>query len=541
GACVYCKSLKVRCEFIASAKSCKRCQNSGQPCIPRGRKKRKPALTQEELEQKSYEQDSRIKQLLQQLQRSQAENKYRDWVKNAPSYIEWLEGHISPRASFRVKFYFLSITIPGTPASSALCPPNIIRYCALYPAEILELFTLYVSSNRLALSLIFARYFKMINPAFSLLDPDHHTPSNLIWSSPFLFSVVCALASRHYTKRNIYTLAMSFAGDSAAQALISPLKNTETCQAYLLLSVYPIPRKRLAEDRSWIFMGVAFSLARELGLDDNPPASLDEREKLNRTRTWLNCFCVDGSYSTQSAKLPMISRNDYMAFQSRNWYISSPLNLTVDAHLCWYVHAITAMLEYQADMHRLREQGVAFDVVSRSITYDLQLCKICQEWNKRLETHPSTHSMCICWMSRSSRALMVIAAYMRLAMLSQAFQHDSACRTSSESYIPRESIYCARTVIRIVVQRLFTTGRLRYALESHFLFAAFAAAFLLNLMSPEHLIVFDDTIQDCNAALVRELIHVLGSDACAVDGRHSPALYSRFLSCLLGKYESRRR
>ncbi|KAH7923853.1 hypothetical protein BV22DRAFT_552895 [Leucogyrophana mollusca] len=503
--------------------ACKRCQITEQQCIPRGRKKRKPALSQEELEEKSFDQDRQIRQLLQQLQRSQAESRYNVWVRNAPSYPDWFEGTLQSPAELANMEHFTAL-----PSISS--PPTIVKYCALYPDEVIDLFSL---------------YFETINPSFSILDPEYHTPAKLIWSHPFLFTVgeclfvslvfwlllrvnlVCALASRHYSKRNIYSLAMKFARDAAGQALISPTKNVETCQAYLLLSVYPVPHRRLAEDRSWMLMGVAFSLARELGLHQDPPSSLDEREKLNRTRTWLNCFCVDGSYSTQSAKIPMISRDDYVARNSRDWYRSSPLNLTIDAHLCWYVHMITTMLDYRADLHVLRKEGESFDIVSKAVAYDLQLCLTCEEWTAKLGTHPDRQTFIFQYRADSSS---MIAAYMRLAVLSQAFQHGSRSEASSASYVSHE----------VMVQRLYPTGRLRYALESQFLFAAFAAAFLLNLLSPEFLAVFDETVQEYNIALIRELIEVLGSSICAVDGQHSPALYSRFLSSLLGKYESRR-
>lgn len=36
--------------------------------------------------------------------------------------------------------------------------------------------------------------------------------------------------------------------------------------------------------------------------------------------------------------------------------------------------------------------------------------------------------------------------------------------------------------------------------------------------------------------MVKNLIDILGSDAVALDGRHSPAIYHRFLSALLDKY-----
>jgi hypothetical protein len=50
---------------------------------------------------------------------------------------------------------------------------------------------------------------------------------------------------------------MDFARDAAGRALIDGSKSVDVCQAYLLMAVYPIPKKKWAEDRSWLLMGVA--------------------------------------------------------------------------------------------------------------------------------------------------------------------------------------------------------------------------------------------------------------------------------------------
>lgn len=170
-------------------------------------------------------------------------------------------------------------------------------------------------------------------PHFSILDPELHTPERLIWACPFLFTAICAIASRYYFKRNIYYLAMEFARDAAGEALTEPSKSVDVVQAFLLLAVYPVPERKWSEDRSGLFVGVAFRMAVELGLNQPLPADYNERESLNRTRTWLNCFCVDVSYATQFGKMPMISFSDYLVRNSRNWHRSSPLISPFDLHL----------------------------------------------------------------------------------------------------------------------------------------------------------------------------------------------------------------
>jgi hypothetical protein len=72
------------------------------------------------------------------------------------------------------------------------------------------------------------------------------------------FREVCAVASRYYVaRRDIYPLAMDFARDIAGQTLVDGSQSIDVCQAYLIMAVYPTPRKRWAEDRSWLLMGVA--------------------------------------------------------------------------------------------------------------------------------------------------------------------------------------------------------------------------------------------------------------------------------------------
>lgn len=50
---------------------------------------------------------------------------------------------------------------------------------------------------------------------------------------------------------------MDFARDAAGRALIDGSKSVDVCQAYLLMAVYPVPKKKWMDDRSWLLMGVA--------------------------------------------------------------------------------------------------------------------------------------------------------------------------------------------------------------------------------------------------------------------------------------------
>lgn len=91
-------------------------------------------------------------------------------------------------------------------------------------------------------------------------------------------------------------------------------------------------------------------MALELQLNQPPPPHLDVREALNRTRTWLNCFCVDGSHAIQFGKQPMLRLDDYTAKHSEDWYKTSPINIDFDIHLCGYVELIILMAEWRNEI-----------------------------------------------------------------------------------------------------------------------------------------------------------------------------------------------
>jgi hypothetical protein len=50
---------------------------------------------------------------------------------------------------------------------------------------------------------------------------------------------------------------MEFARDLAGKGLVEGYRSIDVCQAYLIMAVYPVPKKKWAEDRSWLLMGVA--------------------------------------------------------------------------------------------------------------------------------------------------------------------------------------------------------------------------------------------------------------------------------------------
>jgi transcriptional regulatory protein LEU3 len=97
-----------------------------------------------------------------------------------------------------------------------------------------------------------------------------------------------------------------------------------------------------------VSLGRTNRMAIELELDQPPPPDCDERQALNRTRTWLNCYCVDGSHAIQFGKMPMLRLDGYLARTSQDWYRSSLMNIAYDIHLCAYVQMIVIMARWRS-------------------------------------------------------------------------------------------------------------------------------------------------------------------------------------------------
>ncbi|KAG7092320.1 hypothetical protein E1B28_008681 [Marasmius oreades] len=531
GACVHCKSLKVRCQVSPGETSCQRCQIYRMPCQPRSRKKRKPAPTHEDLQERAHIQDCRIRALLLQHDKMKEDQKIQGWFARASK--DDYSPSLDPGGFFHKdeSSWNRTPTPPDYTSVShhssdtlqfSLTAPEIVRHCSLSPRDISELFII---------------YFDRVNPFFSILDPELHKPTKLIHSSPFLFTVICSIASRYYTsKPGLYSIALEFARDAAGKALVGGQKGVDICQAYLLLGVYPVPKKKWADDRSWLFQGIAIRMAIELELNQPPPSHCSPRESLNRMRTWLNCYCVDGSHAIQFGKLPMLRLDDYLARTSQEWYRSS-FNIPYDVHLVAYVQMIYIMsrwrtIVFDGDLSKKIQDGL--DIVSAAIQTEIQLSQEMELWVIRYAEEYRHNPLPIC--AYRGNTTQMITAYLRLVVLSMGFRHAFKSGISSHSEVLKRSVDAARTVIQIMIERLYPTGDLRYAMEAHFLYVAYAAAYLVNLLRPKFLPLLNEATQNEIIRTVTRLIEILSSREVALDGRHTPALYSRFLSSLLAKY-----
>ncbi|KAG6809261.1 hypothetical protein H0H92_000968 [Tricholoma furcatifolium] len=406
-------------------------------------------------------------------------------------------------------------------------PPEILVHGLVTPGDVDTLFEI---------------FYQRVNPFISLLDPALHTPASTFARCPFLFTVICAISSRYYAEKSeIYPIAMHFAKHSAANALIDGWKSVELCQAYILMSVYAVPARRWEEDRSWLYTGLAIRIATDLNLHQvsttKPQNEKQEREILNRTRVWMMCFNLDRSMATQFGK-PFTLKEDYIMRNAKEWYKKSKYNLPYDVHLC--AHA--ALLRIVAKSHDeifsdpSSPTGLNKRVDFRSVTmsHDLQLSRYQEEWTKRFAENSDPHDPGCAF--RCS-LLPFLVEYSRLVMFSFGFQqaYQRGIEPGDHVYF-NKCLDAAKSVIRNMVENLATTGYMRYAPDGHFIFASFASAFLLKLLKPEFSSLLSKEHETEIFDLIGRLIQTLSSPEIAIDDRHTPKLYARFLAGLLSRH-----
>lgn len=406
-------------------------------------------------------------------------------------------------------------------------PPEILVHGLVTPDDVDKLFDI---------------FFKRVNPFVSMVDPAIHTPASTFARCPFLFTVICAVSSRYYTEKSeIYPIAMHFAKHAAANALVEGWKSVELCQAYILMAIYAVPARRWEEDRSWLYTGLAIRIATDLNLHllpaTKPHNEKQEREVLNRMRVWMMCFNLDRSTATQFGK-PSTIKEDYIIRTSAEWYNKSQYNLDFDVHLC----AHTALLRIVARFHEEvfsdpnSPSGLNKHVDFRKVTlkHDEHLMRFEEEWTKTFKDQlkpddPGAAFRC--------SLLPFLASYSRLVMFSFGFQqaYQRGLQPGDNIFLTK-CLESAKGVITSMVDSLAPSGYMRYAPDGHFVFASFASAFLLKLLRPEFSKLLPKEEGSEIYQLIGRLIQTLSSPAIAIDDRHTPKLYARFLAGLLSHH-----
>uniref|UniRef100_A0A0W0G6S0 Xylanolytic transcriptional activator regulatory domain-containing protein n=1 Tax=Moniliophthora roreri TaxID=221103 RepID=A0A0W0G6S0_MONRR len=270
-----------------------------------------------------------------------------------------------------------------------------------------------------------------------------------------------------------------------------------------------------------------------------PHNEKQEREILNRTRVWMMCFNLDRSTATQFGK-PSTIKEDYIIRNSAEWFKKSPFNLdaSYDVHLCGH----TALLRIVARFHEEifsdpnSPSGLNKRVDFRTVTmdHDARLTQFEEEWTRRFsETlKPGDRGA-----EFRCSLLPFLVAYSRLVMFSFGFQQafQRGVQRGDNIFLIK-CLESAKAVITCMVDSLAPSGYMRYAPDGHFVFASFASAFLLKLLRPEFSNLLPKEEGSEIYQLIGRLIQTLSSPSIAIDDRHTPKLYARFLAGLLSHH-----
>lgn len=271
-----------------------------------------------------------------------------------------------------------------------------------------------------------------------------------------------------------------------------------------------------------------------------------EREVLNRTRTWLRLYCIDRSASIHLGKPAIITPDriirGYNTQGGRlvSWWKSSMLNHPFDLHLFIYTDLLSSIITgFQERVFwnpETKTTGLRndLDLIKVAIEHDEKL----QAWNSKSTATFSRH--CDPLNSDCAYQKLLLPLYMnyfRLVVLSLGFQ-QTIMNTMSEIEIDlaRRCLNAACGIIEVVVDKLAATDYFRYAPNEYFAISSFAAAFIIKVIGTKHA-AFLDTEETPNLIrLVGRLIIILKSPRVALDTRHTPIIYSRFLESLLANY-----
>ncbi|KDQ12615.1 hypothetical protein BOTBODRAFT_413596 [Botryobasidium botryosum FD-172 SS1] len=404
-------------------------------------------------------------------------------------------------------------------------PPAILFSGLVTPAEV---------------ELLFNIFFEKLNPFVGVLDRAIHGPQQVLKRCPFLFTVVCAISSRYHTERpELYQLAMHFAKTSAATTLIDGWKSVEICQAYILLSTYPVPAKRWEEDRTWLYLGLAIRMATDLNLHlpstTKPTSEAHEREILNRTRVWLICFNLDRSHATMFGR-PNTIREDWIIRNSKDWYKRSKYNHPYDIHLCTYTQLLRIVARFleivYSDPHSPSGLNKTVDYAAVTKKFDEELLAFKEDAAARfaVESDPNDPG-CV----YRTELMPFLVNYSRLVMYSFGFQQAFDKGLARDDMFFVQCFHAASSVVRILIDKLAPHGHLRFSPDGNFIFASFACAFLVKLLRPQFGSTVDQTQRTRVVELVSRLVKVLGSEKTAIDEQHTPKLYARFLESILAK------
>ncbi|KAG1863638.1 fungal-specific transcription factor domain-containing protein [Suillus subalutaceus] len=385
---------------------------------------------------------------------------------------------------------------------------------------------------------LFDIFFDHLNVHCELFDREFHTPSLVCSRSPFLLTTICAISSKFYTQRpELHQQLAELAQKLAFSVPAKGYKSLEIVQAYLLLTLWGCGAvERYEYDKTWLLLGMAIRMATDLNLhrkttmtrQDTPEGRARDKEVHNRERTWLLCFALDRSVSSQMGK-PHSIKEDFVIRNALQW-LKSPVGQPGDTALAAYVELqriVSRSLDFLYSGTNT-PSGLQTDCDYLIIikTIETQILAWQHEWTAARPLPTNNQVM----MSQSQTAMKFYFHYYMLVVNSFGLQNAME-RSAVDIGHFFSRCYTSATAVAIVARdELAPMGMLKYSPDSHFVYISYAVLLsLLKLIRPEfqQFIENEQNIID----LVKDVANVLAD--VAVNSHHTPALYSTFLRALI--------
>ncbi|GAB1527390.1 hypothetical protein RhiTH_010565 [Rhizoctonia solani] len=348
---------------------------------------------------------------------------------------------------------------------------------------------------------LFSIFHDKLNVSIALLDPTIHTAWNVKTCSPFLFTVICGVASRYWAERPaMHATLMQHVKSAAVAAITENQKTLEVCQAYLLLSIYQQPTKDWPEDRAWLYLG-------------------------------------DQELTTMFGRPSAIPEN-YIFSHSLEWLRSSPYNRLLDLHLCDYNKLLHVVAKYAGNIYSNVESTTGFnwntDFASIALAFDEEIMHFMEgirySHASSLEPSPPSYQY---WLGQMSLAI----KYYHLMMHSLALERSYKATSVISAALLAPAIDAASEILHTMNESLQRYEYYRHSPDKAWLWSVYAAMFLIKFIKPRSTKLLHCTLtglqRERAILLIETLIRNLRTNA--VDGRHIPALYAQYLSHLLDK------
>ncbi|KAI1785437.1 hypothetical protein LXA43DRAFT_899849 [Ganoderma leucocontextum] len=391
---------------------------------------------------------------------------------------------------------------------------------------------------------LFEIHYKWINPIIPILDENIHSPASVLARCPFLFTVICTVASRYYKEKpQIYGMAIHFAKAAAANAVIDGWKTVEMCQAFALWSVYNPPARRWEEDRAWCYTGIAFRLATELNLSRIPEPFADERqerESHNRTRMWLMCFIMDRCLCIQSGKAWMV-QEDATIRNAASWLHNFKYHNQCDGYLTSLTELLIIMSRFVGTVNP------AFGTSSVESIDDIDFAAMFKAYDDELmawkavidERHRGEKKSSDPAIVMEITLVYCVFHYCRLVICCCGMQMMTKNKAMKPNELFGGCLQAATSLVKLMVEDFVPSGFVPYFPELVYVHSAFAAVVLLKCLRPEYNTYLDIQQEERIIELVQRLFTVWTSDKFSLDERHNTQLYAKFLKQLMEPHVAR--